>query len=328
MEYNLAMKTFITGGAGFIGSHLAEYLLSLGQQVVILDNFNEIDNGNLRQPNRSNNFKIIKGSILDQDLVSELMKGVTHCYHLAAALGVEKIAHDPIISLETNLMGSQIVLKAAAISGVRTLLASSSEVYGKNPNMPLSEDSDRVLGSPEIARWSYSEAKALDELHAFELYKNKAFPVTIARFFNTVGPRQSGTYGMVLPRFVKAALSNNPLIVYGDGTQSRTFCSVTDVVEALVSLMGTKESIGQAFNIGSTNEITITALAHKVIKLTNSLSEITYKKHSEVFGDHFEEPERRVPNISKITKVIDWQPRQSLDEIILEIADYMRNNDS
>jgi UDP-glucose 4-epimerase len=280
---------------------------------------------NLSQISKSNNLSIIQGSILDQELVTKLMKDVTHCYHLAAALGVEKINNNPMESLEINLKGSQIVLNAAANVGARTLLASSSEVYGKNPNMPLREDSDRVLGSPEIARWSYSEAKAMDEVHAFELYKHKSFPVTIARFFNTVGPRQPGSYGMVLPRFVKAAISNQPLIVYGDGTQSRTFCSATDVVDALALLMDSKESIGQAFNIGSTNEITITELAQKVIKLTNSTSEIIYKKHSEVFGDHFEEPQRRVPDISKIKKVVGWQPKQSLDQVIIEITEYLKS---
>ena len=322
------MKILITGGAGFIGSHLTQYLLSQDQQVVILDDFSGAGEENLKQIRESNNLSIINGSILDQEIVKKLMKDVTHCYHLAAALGVEKINNDPITSFETNLKGSQIVLNSAANVGVRTLLASSSEIYGKNSNMPLKEDSDRVLGSPEIARWSYSEAKAMDELHAFELYKHKSFPVSIARFFNTVGPRQSGSYGMVLPRFVKAAISNQPLTVYGDGTQSRTFCSVTDVVDALVSLMNSKESIGQAFNIGSTNEITITELAQKVIKLTNSSSEIVYKKYSEVFGDHFEEPQRRVPDISKIKMAVGWQPKQSLDEVIIEIAEYLKANDA
>jgi UDP-glucose 4-epimerase len=192
----------------------------------------------------------------------------------------------------------------------------------------LNEEADRVLGSPQVARWSYSEAKAMDELHAFELYKHKSFPVTIARFFNTVGPNQSGSYGMVLPRFIKAATSNQPLIVYGDGTQSRTFCSVLDVVQALVLLMDSKESVGQAFNIGSTNEITITELAQKVIKLTNSSSKVVYKKHSEVFGDNFEEPQRRVPDISKIKRAVGWQPKQSLDELIVEISNYLRANDT
>jgi UDP-glucose 4-epimerase len=322
------VKTLITGGAGFIGSHLSNYLISQNQQVVILDDFSGVDVDNQSQLIKGNNLSIVQGSILDHELVTKLMKDVTHCYHLAAALGVEKINNDPINSLEINLKGSQIVLNAAANIGARTLLASSSEIYGKNPNMPLREDSDRVLGSPEITRWSYSEAKAMDELHAFELYKHKSFPVTIARFFNTVGPCQSGSYGMVLPRFVKAAISNQPLTVYGDGTQSRTFCSVTDVVDALVLLMDSKESIGQAFNIGSTNEITITELAQKVIKVTNSTSEIIYKKHSEVFGDHFEEPQRRVPDISKIKKIVGWQPKKSLDETIIEIAEYLKANDA
>ena len=322
------MKILITGGAGFIGSHLTQYLLSQDQQVVILDDFSGAGEENLNQVKDSNNLSIIKGSILNQELVTKLMKDVTHCYHLAAALGVEKINNDPISSFETNLKGSQIVLNAAVNVSARTLLASSSEVYGKNSYVPLNEASDRVLGSPDIARWSYSEAKAMDELHAFELFKHKSFPVTIARFFNTVGPRQSGSYGMVLPRFVKAAISNQPLTVYGDGTQSRTFCSVTDVVDALVLLMDSKESIGQAFNIGSTNEITITELAQKVIKLTNSSSEIVYKKHSEVFGDHFEEPQRRVPDISKIKKIVGWQPKQSLDEVIIEITNNLKANDA
>ena len=321
------MKTLITGGAGFIGSHLAQRLSANDQQLVILDDLSAANEENLTILKEFKNISIIKSSILDKELVTKLMKDVTHCYHLAASLGVEKINNDPIGSLEINLKGSEIVLNAAANEGVRTILASSSEVYGKNPLMPLSEDSDRVLGTPEIARWSYSEAKAMDELHAFQLHKNKSFPVTIARFFNTVGPRQSGSYGMVLPRFVKAALTNQSLIVYGDGTQSRTFCSVSDAVVALILLMDNPKSIGHAFNIGSTNEITIAELAQKVIELTKSTSEINYKKHSEVFGGNFEEPKRRVPDISKIKDFVGWQPSKSLDEVILEIADDIRAND-
>jgi len=322
------MKILISGGGGFIGSHLADYLLSTGHEVLVLDDFSGASQINLNYAKESNKLSINKGSILDQDLVNNLMADVSSCYHLAASLGVEKINREPLKSLEANLKGSEIVLNSAANNGIRTLLASSSEVYGKNPVMPLSEDSDRVLGSPQVARWSYSEAKALDELYAFELYKNKSFPVSIARFFNTVGPRQSGSYGMVLPRFVKAALNNQPLLVYGDGTQSRTFCSVTDVVKALVLLMESEKSIGETFNIGSTDEITINNLANKVIKLTNSKSEIVYKKHSEVFGDNFEEPQRRVPDISKIKRVVGWQPQTSLDNIIIEIAEYMRANET
>ena len=320
------MKTLITGGAGFIGSHLVERLTSRDQEILVLDDLSAASDENLALLKENKNISIAEGSILDQELVSKLMKDVTHCYHLAASLGVEKINNDPIGPFEINLKGSEIVLNAAANEGVRTILASSSEVYGKNPLMPLREDSDRVLGTPEVARWSYSEAKAMDELHAFQLHKNKSFPVTIARFFNTVGPRQSGSYGMVLPRFVKAALNNQPLIVYGDGTQSRTFCSVTEAVEALIMLMDNPKGIGHAFNIGSTNEITISELARKVIELTNSSSEINYKSLSEVFGDNFEEPKRRVPDISKIKDFVGWQASKSLDEVILEIANDLRSN--
>jgi UDP-glucose 4-epimerase len=210
---------------------------------------------------------------------------------------------------------------------VRTLLASSSEVYGRNPKMPLTEESDRVLGSPKVARWSYSEAKAIDEFYAFELHKKNSFAVTIARLFNTVGPGQSGVYGMVLPRFVKAALSDQPLQVYGDGSQSRSFCAVSDVVEALDRLMNNSESVGEAYNIGSTDEISIKVLAQKVIDVTGSNSQIVFKKHSEIFGDNFEEPARRVPDISKISKVIGWQPKKSLEAIILEVAEYIKANE-
>jgi UDP-glucose 4-epimerase len=316
--------SLVTGGAGFIGSHLSDYLISKGDDVIVVDDFSTGNLDNLKSLPNLSKLTVVTGSILDTKFISDLIAKSDFCYHLAASVGVDNIVRSPLKSLEINIKGTEVVLGAAADAGIKTLLASSSEVYGKNPNMPLKEDSDRVLGSPEIARWSYSEAKAMDELHAFELYKHKSFPVSIARFFNTVGPRQSGSYGMVLPRFVKAAISNQPLTVYGDGTQSRTFCSVTDVVDALVFLMDSKESIGQAFNIGSTNEITITELAQKVVKLTNSTSEIIYKKHSEVFGDHFEEPQRRVPDISKIKKVVGWQPKQSLDEVIIEIAEYLK----
>ena len=319
------MISLVTGGAGFIGSHLSDYLISKGDDVIVVDDFSTGNLDNLKSLPNLSKLTVVTGSILDTKFISDLIAKSDFCYHLAASVGVDNIVRSPLKSLEINIKGTEVVLGAAADAGIKTLLASSSEVYGKNPNMPLKEDSDRVLGSPEIARWSYSEAKAMDELHAFELYKHKSYPVTIARFFNTVGPRQSGSYGMVLPRFVNAAISNQPLTVYGDGTQSRTFCSVTDVVDALVLLMDSKESIGQAFNIGSTNEITITELAQKVIKLTNSTSEIIYKRHSEVFGDHFEEPQRRVPDISKIKKVVGWQPKQSLDEVIIEIAEYLKS---
>jgi UDP-glucose 4-epimerase len=321
------MSTLITGGTGFIGSHLVELLISKDDQILILDSSSDKTIIDLYRKFRKDKIKIITGSILNQELVTELMKSVTKCYHLAASLGVEQINNDPLNSLEVNIKGTEIVLSSALKFNVRTLLASSSEVYGRNPSMPLTEESDRVLGSPKVARWSYSEAKAIDEFYAFELNKKNAFKVTIARLFNTVGPGQSGTYGMVLPRFIKAAISNQPLLVYGDGNQSRSFCAVSDVVVALDDLMGTSESIGQAYNIGSTNEISIKTLAAKVIELTGSKSQIVFKKHSDVFGDDFEEPMRRVPDISKISKAIGWKPKKSLDEIILEVAEYIKANE-
>ena len=291
------MTSFVTGGTGFIGYHLVGHLDTKGEQVVILDDFSSSNPMFVKTISRNNSIKVIEGSILDENLVNSIMKSATNCYHLAASLGVERINNYSLQSLEVNIKGTENVLKAASKFNVRTLIASSSEIYGRNPEMPLTEESDRVLGSPKVARWSYSEAKAIDEFYAFELSKKSAFKVTIARLFNTVGPGQSGIYGMVLPRFVKAALSGKSLVVYGDGSQSRSFCAVSDVVEALDSLMNTSESVGQAYNIGSTNEISIKELAQKVIDLTGSKSQLVFKKHSEVFGENFEEPARRVPDI-------------------------------
>lgn len=315
------MKIFITGGAGFIGSHLSELLISEGNQIIALDNQST---GSVKNLNPSSNLEVIEGSILDSKLVDSLMSKVTVCYHLAAALGVKNIVELPLESLETNIKGSEIVLNAATKYQVRTLLSSSSEVYGKNPNQPLSEDSDRVLGSPKVARWSYSEAKAIDEFYAFQLNKQKGLPVTIARLFNTVGPRQSGSYGMVLPRFVSAALSNQPLTVYGDGTQSRTFSAVSDVVMALTGLLKTESTIGEVFNVGGNQQISILDLAKKVIKMTNSNSQIEFKPYSDVYGSNFEEPNSRIPEISKIKGAINWSPQKGLDEIITELSDHMK----
>lgn len=315
------MKILITGGTGFIGSHLSELLISEGNQVIVLDNQST---GSAKNLNPNNSLEVIEGSILDSKLVDSLMSKVTVCFHLAAALGVKNIVEHPLESLETNIKGSEIVLNLATKYQVRTLLASSSEVYGKNPNQPLSEDSDRVLGSPKVARWSYSEAKAIDEFYAFQLNKQKELPVTIARLFNTVGPRQSGSYGMVLPRFVSAALSDKPLTVYGDGTQSRTFSAVSDVIMALAGLLKTKSTIGEVFNVGGNQQITILDLAKKVIGITNSNSQIVFKPYSEVYGSDFEEPNSRIPDISKIKGAINWSPQKELDEIITELSNHMK----
>jgi UDP-glucose 4-epimerase len=315
------MRILITGGAGFIGSHLSELLISEGNQVIALDNQSTGSASNLKS---NSNLEIVEGSILDIKLVDSLMSKVTVCFHLAAALGVKNIVEYPLESLETNINGSEIVLNSATKYEVRTLLASSSEIYGKNPNQPLSEDSDRVLGSPKVARWSYSEAKAVDEFYAFQLNKQKGLPVTIARLFNTVGTRQSGSYGMVLPRFVAAAVSNQVITVYGDGSQSRTFSAVSDVVAALNGLLKSDSTIGEVFNVGGNQLITIKALAEKVKELINSSSKIEYKSYKEVYGADFEEPNSRVPDISKIKSAINWSPKKGLDEIIFELATYMK----
>ena len=315
------MSILVTGGAGFIGSHLSELLISDGNQVIALDNQSTGSASNLKS---NSSLEIVEGSILDSNLVDSLMSKVSICYHLAAALGVKNIVEYPLESLEINIKGSEIVLNSATKHEVRTLLASSSEIYGKNPNQPLSEDSDRVLGSPKVARWSYSEAKAIDEFYAFQLNKQKGLPVTIARLFNTVGTRQSGSYGMVLPRFVAAAVSNQPITVYGDGSQSRTFSAVSDVVAALNGLLKNDATIGEVFNVGGNQLITIKALAEKVKELTNSSSKIEYKSYKEVYGADFEEPNSRVPDISKIKSAINWSPKKGLDEIIVELANYMK----
>jgi len=313
------MKTLITGGTGFIGSHLADLLTTNGNQVIVLDNNSTGSNKNLTS---NPNLEFIEGSILDEELINSVMSQVSVCYHLAAALGVKNIIDYPLESFETNIKGSEIVLNSAAKYKVRTLLTSSSEVYGKNPNQPLTEESDRLLGSPKVARWSYSEAKAIDEFYAFQLYKRQGLPITIARLFNTVGARQSGSYGMVLPRFVSAAISNQPIIVYGDGTQSRTFSAVSDVVKALSILVDSDSTIGDVFNVGGNQLITIKDLATKVIEKTNSNSEVIFKNYEEVYGKDFEEPKIRMPDISKINRVTGWVPKKGLDEIIIELADY------
>jgi UDP-glucose 4-epimerase len=321
------MKILITGGAGFIGSHLCEKLLENGHEVTSIDNFSTGRASNLNSFLGHTGFKSVEGSILDTGTLRPLVQDSEYVFHLAAAVGVFNIVKNPLASLLTNIRGTENVLEIAHETNRPVFLTSSSEVYGKNISDSLKETDDRILGSPITLRWSYSEAKAIDEFYAFELHKKSALEVTIARLFNTVGPGQSGVYGMVLPRFVKAALSGQPLRVYGDGSQSRSFCAVSDVVEALDSLMSNSESAGQAYNIGSTNEISIKDLAQKVIDITGSNSKIVFKKHSEVFGENFEEPVRRVPDISKISKAIGWQPKKNLESIILEVAEYIKANE-
>jgi UDP-glucose 4-epimerase len=314
------MQILVTGGSGFIGSHLVEHLLDEGNHVKVIDDFSSSSLKNISKVVDHKNLSIITGSILDANLVRKSLEGADKCFHLAASLGVSNIVYNPINALEVNLKGSEIVLSLAAELGIRTVMTSTSEIYGKNPVMPLHEDSDRVLGSPKVSRWTYSEAKALDEFIAFQLHKEIGFQVTIARLFNTVGPRQVGNYGMVLPRFIECALNNEALIVFGDGLQTRTFSAVSEVITALNLLSKSSETIGEVYNLGSPHAISMIDLAKKVIKLTNSNSNIIIKPYEELFGKNFEEPRERVPEVTKIFKAVGWKAMKSIDEIIVEIT--------
>ena len=310
------MKVLITGGAGFIGSHLAESFVKRGDQVTIIDNLSTGTISNL-----SGLFvEVVEGDIRDAVLMDRLVAKSDLVMHMAATLGVKNIMEKPLEAISTNLGGSEVLLRTVNKHQKRTFIASTSEVYGKNPKQPLSETDDRVVGSPQNFRWTYSDAKALEEAVATIMYKEHQTPITTVRFFNTVGPRQTGAYGMVLPRFVSAAMKNEPIVVHGDGSQSRTFGHIADAVDAVFALLDTEKSIGEVFNVGGTGEITIKELAQKVIAATDSKSEIKFQPYEEAYGVGFEDMPRRVPNLAKIKKFTGWQPKRTLDQIIADIA--------
>ena len=312
------MRYLITGGAGFIGSHLTEILIARGDEVVILDNLSTGSDKNLVAIASKIKFK--SGDILDKPLIEKLVSESDYVVHLAAALGVFNIVNKPLESLTTNLKGSEIVLEACDKYKKPVLLASTSEIYGKNDKVPLNEEDDRIIGHPLKSRWSYSEAKAVDESLAYFYYLENKLPIRIVRFFNTVGPRQVGHYGMVVPRFVSAALKNEPLSVYGSGDQIRCFCHVADAVRGLLLVMDSEQAVGQVFNIGNSEQISIMALAQKVIAVTGSKSKIEKIAYEQAYPQGFEDMQRRVPDISKIDKILGWQPQINLEQIIKDIA--------
>lgn len=320
------MKILITGGAGFIGSYLSEGLLNKGDSVVVLDNLSTGRLENIRHLEGRPDFGLVVGTILNEHLVDKLVERCDIIFHLAAAVGVELIVKKPVESLTTNIKGSEIVLDMAYRYRKKILITSTSEIYGKNANGPLKEDNDRILGSPLKTRWSYSTAKAVDEMLAYVYWKEKGVPSIIVRLFNTVGPRQTGAYGMVMPRFVSQSLDNKPITVYGSGKQSRCFIHVKDVVDTLIRLIDEPKAVGEVFNIGSQEEITIEQLAKDIIKLTKSSSKIEYIPYHTAYEEGFEDMQRRVPDTSKINKLIGFKTKYTLSEIIKDIVSYLKND--
>lgn len=314
------MRILVTGGSGFIGSHLVEQLIKLNHSVTVLDNFSTGSRENLSSLSTNPGLTMVEGSILDQPLLRKLISDSEYIFHLAAAVGVFNIVNHPLESLLTNIRGTENVLEFANQSKIPVFLTSSSEVYGKNISDSLRESDDRVLGSPTTLRWSYSEAKAIDESLAYAYFIEKRLETRIVRFFNTVGPRQLGSYGMVVPRFIKAALANEPITIYGNGLQTRCFAHVHDVVEAVVALAFEPNAIGKVVNIGNNFEISIKDLATKIISQTGSQSKIVYIPYSEAYGEGFEDMERRVPNLELVKDLVSWIPSRDLTTMIADIA--------
>jgi UDP-glucose 4-epimerase len=314
------MRILVTGGAGFVGSHLCERLVSEGHHVTAIDDLTTGRASNLALLEGIADFTFINDSILNTETLNRLVKDTDYVFHLAAAVGVFNIVNNPLASLLTNIRGTENVMEAAHQSQTPVFLTSSSEVYGKNISDSLKETDDRILGSPVTLRWSYSEAKAIDESLAYAYFIEKQLETRIVRFFNTVGPRQLGAYGMVVPRFIKSALTNEPIIIYGNGNQTRCFAHVYDVIDAVMAIAFAENTIGKVVNIGNNFEISINDLAHKIIVETNSKSEIIYMPYEDAYGTGFEDMERRVPNIDLISQLVGWKPQRGLSTIITDIS--------
>lgn len=322
------MRVLITGGAGFIGSHLAEALLARGDEVFILDDLSTGSMENIRHLKASPKLHYWIESVMNRVLLAELVDECDFVMHLAAAVGVRLIVESPVRTIDTNVKGTELVLQAAQKKRKTVFVASTSEVYGKSTTIPFSEDGDLVLGPTVKGRWSYAASKALDEFLALAYWKERKLPVIVGRFFNTIGPRQTGRYGMVVPNFVRQAMDHKPITVFGTGKQSRCFCHVGDVVSALLKLVETPAAIGQVFNIGSSGEISIEDLAHLIKKKLQSRSEISYIPYDQAYEEGFEDMQRRVPSITKIEKYVGWRPSTSLDVTIDSIAAYLREKDN
>ncbi len=318
------MKVLITGGAGFIGSHLAEAFLKLGDEVFVIDNLWTGSLSNIIHLKNHSNFHCVIDTILNEDIMDSLIKEADQLFHLAAAVGVKTIMEHPVDTLEANVKGTEIVLRIANKYKKKVFIASSSEVYGKHMEHTLSETDNRVMGDVKKRRWAYACSKAIGEFMALAYFEEKKLPVVIGRLFNTVGPRQTGQYGMVVPRFVRSALLGKPITVYGDGTQTRSFIHVHDVVNAIIRLMQESSAEGDIFNIGNGKEISIKELAYKVKQMTNSASEIEFIPYEKVYGPGFEDMQRRCPNIEKLKKIINFKPTYDIDMIIQSVIDYFK----
>ena len=316
------MKILITGGAGFIGSHLAEKLLEEGHEISVIDNLSTGKYSNIMHLIRNSSFSYTIDSILNRDILKKLIKDCDQIYHMAAAVGVKYIIDNPLLSLQTNIGGTENVLEFANKFKKKVLIASTSEIYGKSDNIPFKEEDDRLLGSTHISRWSYSSAKAIDEFLALAYYREKKLPVIIVRCFNTVGPRQTGQYGMVIPKFVRNALLNHPITIFGDGNQSRCFCDVDDVTNGMIQLMNNKKAEGEIFNLGNDKSITIIELAKKIKAMTHSRSKIDHVEYEDAYEEGFEDMRHRKPDLTKVKKLIDFNPKYNLDKILERIITY------